>query len=114
MLETILLWLTVAFVLVAVLAVLGFFVLRWAFMRAAERMVTIIDRRVGGAAARTFTGIARFAQARGIPIEEANRLFGTHIDRLARIMDSAVTLPIRPSGTLAMMIATNNDERYRL
>lgn len=94
MLETILLWLTVAFVVVAVLAVVSFFVLRWAFMRAAERMVTMIDTRVGGAAARTFTGIARFAQARGIPLEEAHRLFGAHIDRLAKIMDSAVTLPI--------------------
>lgn len=94
MLETILLWLTVAFVLVAGLAVVSFFVLRWAFMRAAERMVVIIDEAVGGVAARTFTGIGRFAQARGIPIEEANRLFGVHIERLARIMDSAVTLPI--------------------
>jgi hypothetical protein len=81
-------------VLVAVLAVISFFVLRWAFMRAAERMVAAIDRRVGGAAAATFTGMARFAQARGIPLEDANRLFGVHIDRLARIMDSAVTLPI--------------------
>lgn len=94
MLEAILLWLTVAFVVVLVLGVAGFFALRWVFMRTAEKMVAIIDRRVGGAAAHAFTGLARFAQARGIPLEEANRLFGVHIDRLARIMDSAITLPI--------------------
>ena len=94
MLESLLLWLTVAFVVVTVGAVLGFFALRWTFMRAAEKMVAIVDRRVGGVAAHAFTGLARFAQARGIPLEEANRLFGAHIDRLARIMDSAITLPI--------------------
>lgn len=94
MLESLLLWLTVAFVVVTAGAVLGYVALRWVFMRTAEKMAAVIDRRVGGAAARTLPGIARFAQARGIPLEEANRLFGAHIDRLARIMDSAVTLPI--------------------
>jgi Domain of unknown function (DUF4112) len=94
MLESILLFLGVAFVLVAALAVVGYFVLRWAFMRAAERMAAMVDRRVGGVAAQAFTGIARFAQARGIGIDEAQRLFGVQIDRLAKIMDSAITLPI--------------------
>jgi hypothetical protein len=94
MLESLLIWLTVAFVVVTLGAVLGFFALRWVFMRGAERMVAIIDTRVGGAAAHAFTGLARFAQARGIGLDEANRLFGLNIDRLARIMDSAITLPI--------------------
>ena len=94
MLESLLLWLTVAFVVVTAGAVLGYIALRWVFMQTAERMASVIDKRVGGAAARTLTGLARFAQARGIPIEEANRIFGTSIDRLARIMDSAVNLPI--------------------
>ena len=94
MLEAILIWLAVAFVVVLVFGVVSFFALRWAFLRAAEKMVTVIDKRVGGTAARAFTGIARYAQATGIPLEEANRIFGAHIDRLARIMDSAVTLPI--------------------
>jgi hypothetical protein len=91
MLETLLLWLTVAFVVVLVA---GYFGLRWVFMRAAEKMVAIIDRRVGGAAAHAFTRLARFANARGIGIAEAQNIFGLQIDRLARIMDSAITLPI--------------------
>jgi hypothetical protein len=94
MIEALLLWLAIAFVVVLVFGVVSFFALRWAFLRAAEKMVTVIDARVGGTAARAFTGIARYAQATGIPLDEANRIFGAHIDRLARIMDSAVTLPI--------------------
>src|SRR5688572_16850119 len=94
MIEALLLWLAVAFVVVVVFGVVSFFALRWGFLRAAERMVAVIDKRVGGAAARAFTGIARYAQATGIPLEEANRIFGAHIDRLARVMDSAVTLPL--------------------
>lgn len=94
MLEAILLWLAAAFVVVLVVGVAGYFALRWAFMGAAERAVAIFDRRVGGVAAQAFTGIARFAQARGIGVDEAQKIFGIQIDRLARIMDSAVTLPI--------------------
>ena len=94
MFETLLLWLTVAFVVVLVVAVAGYFALRWMFMRAAEKMVAILDRRVGGAAAHAFTRLARFAESRGIGIAEAQNIFGLQIDRLARIMDSAITLPI--------------------
>jgi hypothetical protein len=94
MLEAVLLWLTVAFVVVLIIAAIGFFALRWIFMRGAERMAAIIDTRVGGAAAHAFTGIARYARAKGIPVDEANRRFGAHIDGLAKLMDSAVTLPI--------------------
>lgn len=94
MLESFLIFLVVAFVLVAALSVLGYFALRWAFMRAAEKMAAMVDRRVGGVAAHAFTGIARFAQARGIGIDEAQRIFGVQIDRLAKLMDGAITLPI--------------------
>ena len=94
MLEALLFSLAVAFVVVLVVAVVGYFVLRWVFMGTAERMAALVDRSVGGVAAHAFTGLARFARAKGIPLEEAHRLFSTHIDRLARIMDSAITLPI--------------------
>jgi hypothetical protein len=94
MLELVLFWLSVAFVVVTAGAVLGYFGLRWLFMRTAEKMAAMVDRSVGGAAAHAFTGLARFAQARGMSIDEAGRLFGANIDRLAKLMDSAITLPI--------------------
>ena len=94
MLEQILFYLAVAFVVVAVLSVAGYFLLRWSFMAAADKMAALVDRRVGGVAAHAFTRIARFAEARGIGVDEAQKIFGIQIDRLAKIMDSAVTLPI--------------------
>jgi Domain of unknown function (DUF4112) len=94
MLESVLLFLAVAFVVILVVAVAGYFALRWIFMRAADRMATVIDRSIGGVAGRAFTRLARFADATGIGIDEAQRIFGFQIDRLAKIMDSAVTLPI--------------------
>lgn len=94
MFETLLWWLLAAFVVVLVVAVAGYFALRWVFMRAAERMAAIVDRSVGGVAAHAFTRLARFAQARGIGIDEAQKIFGIQIDRLAKVMDSAITLPI--------------------
>ena len=94
MVESILFFLAIAFVVVTAGAIVGYFALRWVFMRAADRIAGMIDRRVGGVAARAFTGIARFAEARGIGIDEAQRIFGVQIDRLAKIMDSAITLPI--------------------
>ena len=94
MLETLLLWLVAAFVVAVVVGVFGYFALRWVFMTGAEKMAAVIDRRVGGAAAQAFTGMARFAQARGIGVEDAKNIFGVQIDRLAKIMDSAVTLPV--------------------
>lgn len=94
MFETLLLWLTIAFVIVLVVAVAGYFALRWVFLRAAERMARIVDRSVGGVTAHAFTRLARFAAARGIGVDEAQKIFGIQIDRLANIMDSAVKLPI--------------------
>lgn len=94
MLETVLLWLLVASAVALAIAVAGYFALRWAFMRTAGRMARLIDRRIGQAAATAFTGLARFANARGITLDDANRIFGEQIDRLARLMDSAITIPI--------------------
>jgi len=94
MLESILVFLAIAFVVVLVVGVAGYFVLRWVFMGAAERASRIIDRSIGGVAARAFTRLARIAESRGIGIDEAQRIFGVQIDRLAKIMDSAITLPI--------------------
>jgi hypothetical protein len=94
MLEQLLWWLFVAFIIAIVVGVALYFVTRWLFMRTADRMAALVDRTVGGAAAHTFTRLAKFAAARGIPLEEAHRLFGINIDRLAKVMDSAITLPI--------------------
>ena len=94
MLEVLLWWLLAAFVLVVAVSIVGYVVARWLFIRVAERMAREVDRRVGAAAARTFTHLANYAEATGIPLDEANRFFGAHIDRLARLMDSAITLPL--------------------
>jgi hypothetical protein len=94
MLESILVFLAIAFVIVLVIGVASYFALRWTFMRAAERMARVVDKSVGGVTARAFTRLARIAEARGIGIDEAQRIFGVQIDRLAKIMDSAVTVPI--------------------
>jgi len=94
MLEILLWWLLAAFVFVVAVSIVGYVVARWLFIRAAERLAREVDRRVGAAAARTFTHLANYAEATGIPLDEANRFFGAHIDRLARLMDSAITLPI--------------------
>lgn len=94
MLELLLWWLLVAFVVVVAIGIVGYFVTRWLFVRTAERMALEVDRRVGAAAAHAFTRLANYAEATGIPLDEANRFFGAHIDRLAKLMDSAVTLPI--------------------
>ena len=94
MLELLLWWLFVAFIIAIVVGVALYFVTRWLFMRTADKMAAVIDRSVGGAAAHAFTRLAQFAAARGIPLEEAHRIFGVNIDRLAKVMDSAITLPI--------------------
>src|SRR4026207_960838 len=93
MLESILVFLAIAFVVVLVVGVAGYFVLRWVFMGAAERASRIIDRSIGGVAARAFTRLARIAESRGIGIDEAQRIFGVQIDRLAKIMGSGVKPP---------------------
>ena len=92
--ELLLWWLLVGFIIAIILGVILYFALRWTFMRTAERMASIVDRSVGGPAAAAFTRLARFAQAQGMSLDEANRFFGLHVDRLAKLMDSAIRLPI--------------------
>lgn len=94
MLETLLWWMLAAFVVVGALSVVVYIVARWVFIRTAERMAREVDRRVGTAAAQAFTRLANYAHATGIPVDEANRFFGQHIDRLAKVMDSAITVPV--------------------
>ena len=94
MLELLLWWLVVGIIAAILVGILLYFGARWVFMRVAERMAAAIDRRVGGAAAQALTRLGKYAQATGVPLAEAERLFGAHIDRLARLMDSAITLPI--------------------
>lgn len=94
MIEVLLWWLLAAFVFVVAVGVIGYVVARWLFIRTAERMAREVDRRVGATAATAFSRLANYAHATGIPLDEANRLFGAHIDRLAKLMDSAITLPI--------------------
>ncbi len=94
MLETLLVVLSVAFVMVTVLAVVGFLVARWLFVKIAERVALTIDRRVGGAAARGLTRLAAYARASGVDVDEAEERFGRYVDGFARLMDSAVRLPL--------------------
>ena len=94
MLESFLIFLAIGFVVVLVVGVAGYFALRWIFMGAAERMARVVDKSIGSVTARAFTRLARIADAKGIGIDEAQRIFGFQIDRLAKIMDSAVTVPI--------------------
>ena len=94
MLESLLAFLAIAFVVALVAGVAGYVALRWIFIGTAERMAAVVDRRIGAVTASAFTRLARFAQARGIGVDEAQRIFGVEIDRLAKIMDSAITLPI--------------------
>jgi hypothetical protein len=94
MLETLLWWLVVAFVLISAAGIAAFFIIRWAFLRIATRMSLAIERRVGAAAAGALTRLGSYAKSAGIDLSEADRRVGRHIDRLAKLMDSAVTLPL--------------------
>lgn len=94
MLEQLLWWLFIGFIIATILGVILYFALRWTFMRSAEKMAAIVDRSVGGHAAAAFTRLARYADARGMSLDDASRSFGLHVDRLAKLMDSAITLPI--------------------
>jgi hypothetical protein len=94
MLELFLWWLLAAFIFVVAVSIVVYIIARWLFIRTAERMAHEVDRRVGVAAATAFTRLANYAEATGIPLADANRFFGLHVDRLAKIMDSAITVPI--------------------
>ena len=94
MLQDALLWLTIAFVVVAVLSVAGYFVARTVFLHTAERVSRSIDQRLGRMAAGALTHLSAYARANGIEVAEADRRFGLYIDRFAHLLDSAVRLPL--------------------
>ena len=59
MLEQLLWWLFIGFIIATILGVVLYFALRWTFMRTAEKMATIVDRSFGGHAAAAFTRLPR-------------------------------------------------------
>ena len=106
MLEDVLLWLAAAFVIVVVVSTAAFFVVRAVFVRTAEQVAQAIDRQVGGLAAGALTHLDAYARATRVDLAEADRRFGQHIDRFARLMDSAVRLPLLgPVGLDAVISA---------
>jgi hypothetical protein len=97
----------------AALGVAGFFVLRRLFERASHRVADEIGRVLGdlsahaattaagqraSAAARAgsgrLTGFRAYATAEGVSEDAARREFAESIERIARLMDGAVKLPI--------------------
>ncbi len=112
-----------ATVIVMVAAAAGYFVLRRLFERASHRVAddigrvlaelstraaaTPVGRRTATAARAAsgrFTNLAAYAAANGMSEDEARREFSASIERTARIMDSAVNLPIiGPVGLDALL-----------
>jgi hypothetical protein len=102
-------YLVVALPVVAVGGVAGYFVLRRVFMHGADRMAHHIERALnqlaadprvaafGAAAARVASGritnLGAYAAAQGISEDDARAQFQRSIERVARIMDSAIKLP---------------------
>ena len=115
--------LAAALIVLAAAGVIGYFVLRRLFDHASDRVAKEMGRvlaqaanraattkvgqqteRAARAAAGRFTHFARYAAARGVSEEEARREFARSIERTARIMDSAVDLPlIGPIGLDALL-----------
>ena len=62
MLDNVLLWLTVGFVIVAALSAAGFLVARWLFVRTAERVAQSLEQRMGGAGAHALTRLGGVRQ----------------------------------------------------
>src|SRR5262245_36385174 len=94
MFETIVWWLVVGFFVVTAAGFASYFLVRWAFIRIATRMSRLIERQVGAATAQAFARLGKYGAAAGIGLVEADRRVGRHIDRLARLMDSAIRLPV--------------------
>ena len=117
-----LLGLIVALVVVAGVAVAGFFVLRRLFERAAHRVADQIGRVMVDVSARAaaspgarpaasayaarggFTNLGAYAAAHGMSEDAARQEFADSIERLARLMDGAVRIPvIGPVGLDALL-----------
>jgi hypothetical protein len=103
----------VALLIISAAGAIGFVVLRRVFERASHRAAdemgrvlselsgraagTPLGRRTGAAAqaaAGAFTNVAAYAAAEGISEDAARREFADSIERIARIMDNAVKIPI--------------------
>lgn len=106
-------YLVIALVIVAVLGVGGYVVLRKVFVRGAERMAHHIARALAhltsaalnprfaaasAAAARAASGrlthLGAYAVAEGLSEEAARAQFTRSIERVAKVMDSAIKVPI--------------------
>jgi hypothetical protein len=105
--------LAVALVGLAAVSIAGYFILRKVFMHTADRMSHHIGQaltqvtavalsgaagRLGAKAARVMSGrlthLGAYAIAEGMTEDAARAQFSRSIERLARVMDSAVKLPI--------------------
>ena len=108
-----LLGVALALAVVIALAVAGYFILRRLFERTANRVADEIGAVLGGFAGRAvttpagrrstarvpgatarFTNLGAYAAAHGISEDEARREFANSIERLARLMDGAVKVPV--------------------
>lgn len=116
-------FLATALVLLAVIGVAGYVVLRWVFVRVsghvsdklAAAIVTAgthaagtrVGQRSAGAAkaaAERLTRLGVYAAAANIPEDVARRQFVESIERVARLMDGAVRLPlVGPVGLDALL-----------
>jgi hypothetical protein len=109
----------VALAIVTAVAIVGYVVLRRWFERAAHRAADEMGRvlaelsgraaspagrRAGAATARGFTNFAAYAATAGMSEEQARREFTDSIERLARLMDGAIRIPvIGPVGLDALL-----------
>jgi hypothetical protein len=105
MLKELFLLLAVASAGLAVVVVVAYFLLRALFIRLGERISADIERRIvygaerlrhvtGPRAHAVGRGIRTFGRLRGIDEQEASRLYLERIERLARLMDAQIQLPI--------------------
>jgi hypothetical protein len=102
----------ISIVILGAIGIAGYFILRAVFMRGADHMAHHIDRaleqlattigtrakRASSTAARVamrdLTHLGAYAAAEGLTEEAARAEFSRSIERTARIMDSAIKLPI--------------------
>lgn len=113
MMDTLLLYLTIYLLVLATIAISGYFVLRWVFMRTADRMSHHIGRalaqvsaaamsgrpgKLSATAARVMRGrlthLAAYAAAEGLSEDAARAQFSKSIERVSKVMDSAIKLPV--------------------
>ena len=115
--------LLVALIIVAAVGIAGYFILRRLFERSAHRVADEIGRLLADVSGRAaaaagpgrrapgataaggrFTNLGAYAAAHGMSEDAARREFADSIERLARIMDGAVKIPvIGPVGLDALL-----------